>query len=560
MSTNKSGAKHLCAVFKEKGVQDIVICPGSRNAPLIIEFTADPFFNCYSIVDERSASFFALGMSQVTQRPTAIVCTSGSALLNIAPGVAEAYYQRLPLIVVSADRPNEWINQGESQTMNQREIYKNYVKASFDLVQEPRDEDELWFQDRQIAEAIDQSQYPYFGPVHLNIHFREPLYEQNTEKTTTSSNLKTLSVSPHLTEHDFEELKKKWRSASRIMILCGQLFPDEGLNRTLSTLAENGVVVLTESTSNLNHPSFISCIDKVIIPFGEDHREALMPELLITIGGPLISRKVKNFLRDNKNLKHWHVDPATPVVDSVKQQEYGIQMNPADFLKAFEGMKQASVEFSEAWIGFKNQTEAQHAKYLEKASMSDLKAFDLVLHNIPSDAMLQIGNSASVRYVQLFDLCRGNLNFSNRGTSGIEGSLSTAVGASVKHNKDVYVVLGDLSTFYDSNALWNEYLEPNLKIVVLNNGGGGIFRIIPGPKTVENFERFIETRHEGSLEKLANLYGLNYFLVSDVNAFSEQWKLFTESEQPAMIELRTKEIESDQELKEYFEFLKLEHE
>lgn len=558
MNTDKSGARHLTAILKEKKVKHIVLCPGSRNAPLIFSFTSDDYFSCYSIVDERSAGFFALGISQIVKSPVAVVCTSGSALLNLAPAVAEAYYQRLPLLVISADRPNEWVNQGESQTMLQQGVFQNYIRASFDLVQEPLNSVDLSYQDREIYEAIDSCVNPYFGPVHVNIRFREPLYGQSNEEIKKRKALDFIQMNNHLDQKDVQKLLSIWGSKSKIMILCGQMFPDYKLLNILKKLSHSGIVVLTESTSNLCDEQFIPCIDKIIIPADEIAVEKLMPEIVITIGGPVISRKIKDFLRKESNLLHWHIDPLDPITDAFLKQTAAVQMLPSDFLAYFESEPKKDLEYWKYWINIKNKIEENGNEFFSKASFSDFKAIGMILDRLKENAMIQVGNSASIRYVQLFDKARKNLSFSNRGTSGIEGSLSTAVGSSLLYEHNTFVILGDLSAMYDSNALWNNYVTPKLKIIIINNGGGGIFRIIDGPKSLEKFEEFIETKHNVDLSKLAELFNLKYFHVDSSEKLEEIWQDFeSEKNKACLLEINTMNIENESVLMKFFDHLKI---
>lgn len=558
MNTDKSGAGHLTAILKEKEVKHIVLCPGSRNAPLIFSFTSNDYFSCYSIVDERSAGFFALGLSQITQKVVAVVCTSGSALLNLAPAVAEAYYQRLPLLVISADRPNEWVNQGESQTMKQQDVFQNYVRASFDLVQEPLSEVDLSYQDREIYEAIDRCVNPYFGPVHINIRFNEPLYGQSTEKIKKRNVLDLISMNQQLDQKDLEKFLLLWGSTSKIMILCGQMFPDKNFLDILNKLSLSGAIVLTESTSNLSGELFIPCIDKIIIPSNDEVLENLMPEIVITIGGPVISRKIKNFLRQGENLLHWHVDPLDPITDSFLKQTAAVQMLPSDFLSYFENEPLKDPGYRNYWIDLKNKREENGSDYFLNAEFSDFKAIGMILDRMQKNALIQVGNSASIRYVQLFNKARTNLSFSNRGTSGIEGSLSTAVGSSLLYEQNTYVILGDLSAMYDSNALWNKYITPKLKIIVVNNGGGGIFRIIEGPDSLEKFEDFIETKQDINFFKLAALFNLKYFHADSSEKLDEIWSDFeAEKNNASLLEINTKNVENHKVLMNFFDHLKI---
>ncbi|MEQ9064846.1 MAG: 2-succinyl-5-enolpyruvyl-6-hydroxy-3-cyclohexene-1-carboxylic-acid synthase [Vicingaceae bacterium] len=556
MNSNKSSARYLKEILKIHRVKDVVICPGSRNAPLIIAFTSDPYFNTYTIVDERSASFFALGISQKTRNTVAIICTSGSALINIGPAVAEAYYQRLPLLVISADRPVEWVNQGESQTFDQHGVFRNFVRASFDLVQEPTDAESIHFQNRQINEAINKTRFPDFGPVHINVRFREPLYDVDSGEMDDPIILKQSKVKAELDPTELEELQASWNKYERIVILCGMSNPDPELNAILNQLSSLGITVLTESTSNLHSESFFPCIDRVIMPASHEEKQALKPELVISICGPVISRRIKSFFREYGLTENWRVDLLEYFQDAFMHQTKAIAMNASQFLVHFTTLPKKDLAFQRCWSDLDTRSDARQTEFLEKADYSDLTSFAFLHRNIPEHSHIHVANSSPIRYVQLFRPDFQRNYFANRGTSGIEGSLSTAVGYSLHHHDKTFVIAGDLSTLYDSNALWNNYLHPNLKIIVLNNGGGGIFRIIPGPKTVKGFEKLIEARHEMNFNKLAELFNLTYFYASDQNSLESRWSDFlNEDQKAALLEIDTRSCENELVLMDYFNYL-----
>jgi 2-succinyl-5-enolpyruvyl-6-hydroxy-3-cyclohexene-1-carboxylate synthase len=558
MNTDKRGAIYLTEVLIKKGVKHVVISPGSRNAPLIATLTNNDFFTCYSIVDERSAGFFALGISQIVKDTVAVVCTSGSALLNLAPAVAEAFYQRLPLLVISADRPREWVNQGESQTFNQSDVFKNYVRASFDLVQEPESPDDIWYQNRQISEAINKTRTPYWGPVHLNIRFKEPLYQRSEAQRVSPLIVNEVPTVPAMSSELQNQFKLKWESFEKIMIICGAFPPNDAVVNTLKSLARKGVVVLTESTSNLHADEFFSCIDKIIEPAGEQEKTKLKPDLLISIGGPLISRKIKNYLRQITVEEHWHVDPIDHYQDAYQHQNQAIAMNANDFLVQFENLPEKKSTYYSIWKDLNETLEKKHTEYLKNLGFSDLKVFETLMNNLPDTINMHVANSSAIRYVQLFKRVNSVSCFSNRGTSGIEGSVSTAVGASYLSEKTTVLITGDLALMYDSNGLWNNYVSPRIKIIVINNGGGGIFRIIPGPTEIPRFETFIETKQHSDFSGLAAMHNLAYFVAHDIKSLEKGLSdLMKETNRAAILEIKTAEIENDRILKEYFDYLRI---
>jgi len=556
MKSDKPAVSNLCSILKQKGIKHIVLCPGSRNAPIIASITDDPFFTCYSIVDERSAGFFALGIGQMIKSTVAVVCTSGTAVLNLAPAVAEAYYQRIPLLVISSDRPKEWVNQGESQTLNQANIFTNFIRKSFDLIQEPKSKNELWYQNREISEAINATMLPFFGPVHLNMRFEEPLYESGDEASDPKI-IREITTKTTLSEKEISDLKKEWNACDKIMVVCGQMFPDKKLRDSLVVLAKNGVVVLTESTSNLDSDEFFNCIDKVIIPSSKEQIEKLKPNLLITIGGPLISRKIKTYLREAQIDTHWHIDPIDQYMDGYQHQSLAIKL-PADvFVKHISHFEKKKLNFLHHWRSTNDYVERKHSEFIESADFSDLSIFAELLKLIPEGALLHVANSSAIRYVQLFNVKRSLECYGNRGTSGIEGSVSTAVGASTINRSDTYLITGDLSMMYDSNGLWNNYINPKLKIIVINNSGGGIFRILDGPSKIPESETYIETVQDRNFEGLALMHDVAYYLADDKKSLNTGMKLLKEqSERAFLLEIKSPRETNDKVIMDYFEHLK----
>jgi len=294
-------AQSLIEICKAKGIQYIIISPGSRNAPLTIGFTNNPYFTCYSIADERCAAFFAMGIAQQTQKPVAVVCTSGSAVLNYYPAVAEAFYSQIPLVILSADRPQNKIDIGDGQTIRQENVFANHILFSANLTELASKEN-----DSLINQAIN-SAVENRGTVHINIPFEEPLYDT----------VESLGVTPEIIpisqlSNDFtleESFISQWNQAKKKLILVGELFPNTLENEIIQKLGEDeSVVVLTEATSNLHHPNFISNIDSLITPFTTEDFEAFQPEILVTFGGMVVSKRIKAFLRKFQPQNHWHVD------------------------------------------------------------------------------------------------------------------------------------------------------------------------------------------------------------------------------------------------------------
>ncbi len=557
MKNAQTGLLSLAKLMKARGIKHLIVSPGSRNAPVVSLFCNDPFFECPVIVDERSAAFFALGMALSLQKPVAIVCTSGSAALNYAPAVAEAYYQKVPLLVLTADRPVEWIDQGDGQTIRQKEVFKNYVKASFELPESINSSDDLWYNDRLISEALNATIFPQPGPVHINLPFTEPLYGFQLESDHQPKLIETSFVNHSLPLSLLKKLKTEWQQSKRKMILVGQQHPDHQTKQWLEKLAADpSVVILTETTSNLNHPHFIQTIDRCLALIGSD-RNTYEPDLLISFGGHVVSKKIKSFLRQAAIQNHWHIDAVDFQMDTYQHLTIGLPMNPEVFLESFvpEAPK-GTGDFAAKWHGLSACSKKLHREFLQTASWSDITVFDEIFEAIPPDYSLHLANSTPVRYAQLFDFESEIKCFSNRGTSGIDGCTSTAAGTCFANNEPTLLITGDLAFFYDSNAFWNNHLSSQLRVIVINNQGGGIFRFIDGPKNTGLLENYFEARHQTSAKPIAELNRLRYLEASNSSELKNVLpQFFSPSKSAIILEIKTTPEVSSEQLIHYFRFI-----
>ena len=543
-------------LFKKHQIKHIVFSPGSRNASLVIGFNSEKYFKNKVLVDERSAAFYALGMAQQLNEPVAICCTSGSAALNYSPAIAEAYYQKIPLIVITADRPPEWIDHGEGQSMRQNKVYENFIAGSFSfpMLDHP---DALWQTGVMTNEAIHIAKLES-KPVHLNFPFREPLYETVEKPSKSAREITHFKTNKQLTESNLEDLQKIWNDSNKKMIICGSLNKDEDLNNQLNHLAnDDSVVVLTESTSNLYGENFISCIDRTLERiYGKPE---FFPETVITIGNSIISKKLKQLLRKYNPTHHWHIEETKRAQDVFSSITHLIPIDPNQFFSQFnKNLKNnKSSTFGSSWKIEFDRSERNHNLYLENCQWSDLKAHGLIYNLISNKNLnLQMGNSSSVRYIQLFKTLKNTIYKSNRGVSGIDGSSSTAIGAAECTNKITLLVTGDLSFIYDQNSLWNNSLPSNLKIIVINNQGGGIFNIIPGPKTTPYSKKHFETKHNLNLENIAQTFGINYQCANNEVEANQCLRNFISSNKIEILELFTAASENEEILFNYFKAIK----
>ncbi len=605
-------AQFVISAVHQFKIDTVVLSPGSRNAPLTIGFSNHPEITALSVVDERCAAFFALGIAQQTQKPVAIVCTSGSALLNYYPAIAEAFYSKIPLLIISADRPKHLIDIGDGQTIRQENVFDNHILYAANLSDLETDQNHNSETERshnsetersrsllnknnqstvterilpvgrqgrstvtersrsnnlhKITKAL-QTAITQKGPVHINVPFDEPLYEtvsvianevKQSEKEITSSliprndlqNVITNNVKPSVS---IEKFSKIWNISTKKLILIGSHFPDNELQTVLNTFVDDAsVIILTETISNVHHPKFINSIDQLIFSLDESKLKELQPEVLITLGGMVVSKKIKQFLRKHQPKHHWHINEFTKL-DTYHCLTEFVQENAVGFLNklALKGVSIESV-YQQKWLLEKEDRNQNHQRILAKTPYSDLKVFEQVLAQLPINCNLQLSNSATIRYSQLFAIKPSINVFCNRGTSGIDGSTSTSIGAAFAKKNQTVFITGDLSFFYDSNALWNNYIPPNFRIIIINNAGGGIFRFIPGPQTT-NATDYFETPHQLTAKHLSKMYNFAYNSVLDLESLKIALDDFFEaSNQPKILEIFTPKKVNDVVLKNYF--------
>lgn len=542
-------AQSIIEIFRVKGIKNIVISPGSRNAPLTIGFVNNPNFTCYSIADERCAGFFALGIAQQTQEPTALVCTSGSALLNYYPAFAEAFYNQIPLIVVSADRPQNKIDIGDGQTIRQENVFANHSLYNANLLEKATDDNDF-----KIQEAIYYS-ISKRGPVHINVPFEEPLYETTTNLEVAPLYIDKTKIPCQV--ENLDQFVKIWNTTTKKMILVGESFPDFIEDQFTEIIGnDNSVVVMTETISNWHHESFINNIDTLISPLSDEELIDFQPEILVTFGGMIVSKRIKALLRNYQPKHHWHIDELR-AYDVFGCLTHHFVCCPNDFFAKFLPLlNKSDSDYRQKGQDFKQLRAQKHLDYLATIPFSDFKAFEIILPSLPKNSMLQLGNSSTIRYAQLFDIDKSIQIFCNRGTSGIDGCTSTAIGAAVASQRQTIFITGDIGFLYDSNALWNNYIPNNFKIILINNGGGGIFRILPGHDETPVFNTFFETSHCLTAEQLAKMYHLEYLIASSVENLETQLDSFYNINKPVILEVFTPTKTNDTYLLEYFKNLK----
>ncbi|HET8858476.1 2-succinyl-5-enolpyruvyl-6-hydroxy-3-cyclohexene-1-carboxylic-acid synthase [Marivirga sp.] len=536
---------NIAEICYQQGIEKAIISPGSRNAPLTLAFARHSKIECFSISDERSAAFIGMGMAQASHKPVALICTSGSASLNYAPAIAEAFFQEIPLVVITADRPPEWIDQWDGQTIRQENIYGKHVKKSFNVAVDLSHPDAQWQTYRIINEAVLKSKNGVKGPIHINIPFREPFYPEKSENWNYDSNVKIIkSVSGEkiLAESQINELQTELKQKDKIAFVLGQEDYSEEFLISLDKVSQKLEIPIFADIISNGHglKNAIHLPDSICMKMMKEVKTEEIPDLIISFGKSIISKNLKLFLR--KNVKsQWHVRShhafiADPFQTLAKQ----IEAEPVSFLQHLN--KNSSSKFLNLWQEKNTEAESKTNSFLSAQSFSEFSALHELVQNLPKNSHLHLANSLSVRYANFIGLKHKEevKVWGNRGTSGIDGSTSSAIGHSISQkDKNHFLITGDVAFFYDRNAFWHKYPYPNLKIILLNNQGGSIFRMIKGPKEQKELQEFFETEQRLNAKSLCSEFGIAHFSAHNSEIFNTIKDKFMKYPQSAIIEIKT---------------------
>lgn len=556
MVTDKVNCGIAVEVLKAHGVREVVVSPGSRNAPLILAFDAEETIRKTVVVDERCAAFMALGMAEVSGKPVALVCTSGTALLNYAPAVAEAYYSGMPLIVVTADRPERAIDQDDSQTIRQPGALANIVKQTCDLSDiSAGDFKGANYIARKCNDIMLTALRPKRGPVHINVRLDEPLTRRGT-RVATPKIIRELRGEDMVNKEAVKTLAEQCAD-KRVLILGGFAAADHKLNKALSRLSQlPNVHLMAETLSNLHTGERYWAIDSVLASATEEEMKELRPDVVLTFGGALVSRMVKEWLRGmSDEVENWYVGHSHTTVDCLDSLTLRISADPARFFSmfgAYLAKQKPADDYHRLWTEGVEKSIERHEEYVAAAPWSDMKAFDIILRHLRGETNLQLSNGTPVRYAQL---CLRKMPHScrcNRGVSGIDGSTSTAVGAAMAYDGPTLLISGDLSFSYDIGALANLRLAPRLKIIVVNNSGGGIFRFIRTTNGLEQREQYFCAPPLLPLKELAESYGIEYLSAGSAKELKEAMRKLFDATDATILEVTVPAEEGSETLRNYF--------
>ena len=507
MYSSKQHVNILTALLVAHGIRHAVVCPGSRNSPIVHNLNECPEIQCYPVTDERSAGFYALGMVQKLRQPVVVCVTSGTALLNLAPAVAEAYYQQMPLVVVSADRPLEWIDQLDGQTLPQPDALGRFVRKAVTLP-EPHNDDLRWYCNRLVNEAL----ITRHGPVHINVPITEPLFDYTVSELPAERKITwtPADISPTMLNY----VTRMFLQSKRPLLISGQPM----------------------------NPLF----DEAVLMIGDDER--YVPDFVLYIGGSIVSKRLKRFLRKAKET--WVVNATGEVTDTFMNLTHVVQGDGeavADHIRYM--LVTEPHPFVQLWddllLRVRQMSEAYKPAY---SQMAAVKYFE---SRVGDEAIVHYANSTAIRLANSF---AKHPVFCNRGVNGIEGSLSTAAGCSVVSDTEVYCVIGDLSFFYDQNALWNQNLQGNLRILLLNNGRGGIFNMLPGLEQSPARDAFVAAEHHTSAEGICRQNDIVYLRADGPQDLQQavDTLLYIDSNRPVLLEVFTDVADDERVYRDYF--------
>lgn len=511
MSKLRENLDFLATLFFEAGVTNWVVSPGSRNAPIVAGFIRHGGFSLHSFPDERAAAFVAMGLSLSQNYPCGVICTSGTAAANFYPAVCESFYQRVPLIVLTADRPEHLIDQWDGQTIHQSNLYKPHIRGSFNI-----NANEVLFDSLEstLFEAAKLSQYPVSGPVHINIALDDPIYEGLESDFNEIKPQKPFIFHHQVTPPvDAKAVKNAVAIGEikqpKILVVVGQHAPSESLSHALSLL-QNKVPVLCDICSHQLQYG-IDQWDLALTTHGFDNK--LLPDILVTVGMSTISKALKRGLL-NANVTHLHITEHGEVGNPFGTKPTVLNYHDADFLTALYLHSDENSDYLNYWKSYCGSIDISKFK---QNYLNEFQIVKTIINASNENISLHFGNSMSIRYASWNGKANSKI-FGNRGTSGIDGSLSTAVGYAIGNATEIVVsILGDISFIYDAHGLWTNKLPSNLKIIVLNNNGGQIFNWIDGPSKEPKLKPFIETPQSYNLSDLCAFYKIKHQTLSELN-------------------------------------------
>ena len=544
MYSDKENINILTSLLVSYGVRHIVVCPGSRNAPLVHNFDVSPDITTHAVTDERSAAFFALGLRLRLRQPVAVCVTSGSALLNTMPGAAEATYQHEGIIIISADRPQAWIGQLDGQTMPQHGALGTFASPSVSLP-EPHNDTERWLCRRLICEAMIANTCPPFPSVHINVPVSEPLFGFSTP---CLPEIPPVGIANLDDQNGRETLRRILKGKRRLMVISGQTYDDSAAGLLMDKAS--GCVFVAEWLSPYGR---VRHIDEILRTTCAEELDNMRPDCIVYIGGHTVSKRLRHYMRSLDSRTMFITVSDDGMLHDVSQHTtLVVKATAGDFMRMICNgaiCPDADMDFVRRWHDMDNMAARRiSASCPPYSQMLAIRRLEENIDN--SKNIVCYANSLSVRAGMMY---ASAYRYCNRGLNGIEGTLSMAAGmaAGAKEEgmtagnmtaaQNVYCVIGDLSFFYDSNALWIQELAGNMRIMLINNQRGAIFGMLPGLDRSPAHKPLIAAGHNATAEGICSQYGMEYYRATDTPSLEEGIRLLTSGvhDRPVVLEVLT---------------------
>lgn len=520
----------LISLLKDYKVKDVVMAPGASDIPIIHVIEKDDYFNCYSVVDERSLLYFAVGVAQQKRVPVACVCTSGTAVSNFLPGMTEAYYQNVPIIAITADKNPNFQGQIETQKIEQVGIFGESSRVSVDL---PiiKDKEDVWLCERLVNEALIEMTHHGQGPVHINVPIIGDIAEYCPDELPKC---KKINLIEEVSCSEFNKYTHNMiRQANKIMIVVGQdvVFEEKDIIE-LEKFAHNYNCVIA-----VDHQSNLSCYGTVntypVTEMEKDIDESLLPTLVISLGNNIASYDLKYILRRNENIDHWQIDECGRIRDLFQHLTAVFECSLLEFFSACnEGINGNENSYLKRWNEECAKIKIDNLRY------SSFYIAKLLAQTIPENSILHLAILNSTRLMQYFRLKDGVKTYSNFGALGIDGCLSTFMGQASVTDELAFCVIGDLSFFYDMNAAGIRHRKNNVRIILLNNTGAGEFYFTLGKEKIDTIDQHIAAVNNRVARGWVESLGYKYYAVTDEKSAQDViGQLDKESDSPIFVEV-----------------------
>ncbi|MGN0165221.1 MAG: 2-succinyl-5-enolpyruvyl-6-hydroxy-3-cyclohexene-1-carboxylic-acid synthase [Lachnospiraceae bacterium] len=551
MYSKIKSVQYLLALMKAHDIKHVVLSPGGRNIPIAHSMEQDEFFDCYSVVDERSAAYFAIGLAQQFNEPVAICCTSSVAASNYLPGITEAFYLKVPILVLTADRNPYLLDQMENQMIDQVDMFKNFCKLCVQLPIVTTADDE-WYCQRKINEAILELKHHGCGPVQIDIPIAGEIGMYTQETLPPVKVIRRLEYKRN--ENEWKDKITELKNANKILVVCGeQIYPSKQLSEAILKFAKKyNCVIATEKVSNIEGPGVLDIFGAAqVMPV--DVFEEYVPDIVISFGGNFVSR-IKDLLRvRHANCSHWVIDEGGSICDVFKCLTTIYECTPLEFFDFFAtntGLTMSNnKKYYDKWADYVKKAEYPDFPYSNSYVIKELSK------RIPSDSLMHLGILNATRIMSHCKTSENITSYSNIGAFGIDGSMSTFIGQSVAApDKLAFLVIGDLSFFYDMNALQIRHLGKNVRIMLVNNSGAAEFHFFMGEKLIPTLNRHIAAEHFTSAEGWVKTKGFTYLAAHNQEEFDANIEKFVvaKSDAPIFLEVFTDKKSDAEMLKDYY--------